>query len=222
MKTYKIILALVICSLMTIGAFSQISQNNRISQYSIDFSKSDANNLGKVSGKQYINESFASAKISNYDSSTLLRYNPYKDEMEFMRGEEIFYLNKHEGIKIKFVNENKTYIIKSVGGKLMYFVEVFKGEKVSFLIKEKVKYTPETPAANSYSSAKPATFSRSPDVFYVAFGDGPLVEFPRKKKQVIKLFQSNSIELKGYLKKNKISFKKEKDVLKMVKDANKM
>lgn len=208
--------------MISTSVFSQISQNNRISQYSIDFSKSDDNGLGKVVGKLYINEAFSPAKISNYDSTTFLRYNPYKDEMEFMKGDEIYYLNKHEGIKIQFVNENKSYVIRNSGGKLLYFVEAFKGDKVSFLIKEKVKYTPETPAANSYSSAKPATFSRSPDVFYVAFGDGSFAELPRKKKQVLKLFQSKNINLKGYLKKNKTSFKKEKDVLRMIKDINKM
>ncbi|MEQ6123803.1 hypothetical protein AAON49_06355 [Pseudotenacibaculum sp. MALMAid0570] len=222
MKTQKIILSLAAFLMITMAGFSQIPQNNRISQYSIDFSRSADNSLGPVTGKLYINEKFSLAKISNYEGSTLLRYNPYKDEMEFMKGDQIYYLDKHAGIKVLFTKSNKNYVIKNVSGKLMYFIEKFKGDKLSFLVKEKVKYTPETKASDSYSSAKPARFSRSPDSFYVEFSDGLVSELPRKKKQILKFFKTKNIDLKSYFKKNKINLKKEKDAMKLIRDINKL
>ncbi|MFD2567206.1 hypothetical protein [Pseudotenacibaculum haliotis] len=215
----KFLLSLAAFFVMTSAVFAQ---NNRISQYSIDFSRSADNSLNSVAGKLYIDEAFSQAKISNYDNSTLLRYNPYRDEMEFMKQDQIFYLDKHEGIKIKFVRANKNYVIKNVNGELKYFVEVQKGDKVSFLVKERVKYSPAAPAVDSYSSSKPARFTRSTDAFYVEFADGTVEEMPKKKKQAIKFFKKKNIDLKSYLKKNKINFKKEKDVKKLVQDLNKL
>ncbi|MEQ6123805.1 hypothetical protein AAON49_06365 [Pseudotenacibaculum sp. MALMAid0570] len=212
----KFTLSLAAFLMITMAGFSQVPQNNRISQYSIDFTRTADNSLGTVAGKLYIDEKFSQAKISNYNGATLLRYNPYKDEMEFMKQDQIFYLDKHEGINIEFVRAKKSYVIKNVNGELKYFVEAFKGNNVAFLVKERVKYSPPSPAVDSYSSSKPARFSRKTDAFYVQLENGTIAELPKKKKQAIKFFKKHNIDLKGYLKKNKINFKKEEDVAKLM------
>lgn len=207
-------------SILTIFAFlflstSVFSQQFRESQYSIDFTKTSAKNTaGKVLGNLYINEDFSLATISNYKETTPLRYNPYKDEMEFMKGSAIYYLNKHEGISVKFKDENKEYVIKKHNYELKYFVLAHKG-KISFLVKENVKFQPATQAVDSYGSSKPARYRRGKDGFYFENQHGKILTLPKKKKQLIKMFSAYNSGVKDFIKKKKINIKKQSDLVKL-------
>lgn len=201
-------------------ATSAFSQQYRESQYSIDFTKtSDKETAGKVLGNLYINPDFSVATISNYKESTPLRYNPYKDEMEFMKGGSIYYLNKHEGISVNFTEENKEYVIRKHKYELKYFVLAQKG-KISLLIKEKVKFIAATQAVDSYGSSKAARYSRSRDEFYFENQQGRVFLLPKKKKQLIKMFSSVNSGAKNFIKKNRINPKKQKDLVKLFKFLN--
>ncbi|MFY0631856.1 MAG: hypothetical protein JXR05_15945 [Flavobacteriaceae bacterium] len=212
-------------SILTFSAFlflatSVFSQNFRENQYSIDFRKSSSKETaGKVLGNLYINEDFSVATISNYDKNTPLRYNPYKDEMEFMKGDAIYYLNKHEGISVDFKSEGKVYVIRKHKYELKYFVLAQKGE-LSFLVKERVKFIAATQAVDSYGSSKAARYSRSRDEFYFANKHGKILSLPKKKKQLIKLFSGHNSGVKSFIKKNKINPKKQKDLVKLFKFLN--
>ena len=212
-------------SILTFSAFlflatSVFSQQFRENQYSIDFRKPSSNETGgKVLGNLYINSDFSIATISNYKENTPLRYNPYKDEMEFMKGDGIYYLNKHEGITVNFTNDDKTYVIKKHKYELRYFVLAYKG-KISFLVKEKVKFVAATHAVDSYGSSKPARYSRGKDEFYFENQHGKILILPKKKKQLIKMFSAYNSGVKDFIKKNKINPKKQKDLVKLFKYLN--
>ena len=139
--------------------------------------------------------------------------------MEFMKGEAIYYLNKHNGISVNFTNENKEYVIRKYKYELRYFVLAQKG-KISFLVKEKVKFIAATHAVDSYGSSKAARYSRGRDEFYFENARGKILLLPKKKKLLIKFFSAYNKGAKDFIKKNKINPKKQKDLVKLFKFLN--
>ncbi len=57
-----------------------------------------------IEGNPYIDKNFMPATISKYNSEVNLRYNASKDEMEYMKNGEVYYLNKIDGQQINFKN----------------------------------------------------------------------------------------------------------------------
>ena len=67
---------------------------------------------------------------------------------------------------------------------------------------------------------EPPKLQRTKDSFYVGFEGTEAIEIPQKKKEALKVFSKKGSSMTSYIKKNKLSFKKEGDVIQMVRYYN--
>lgn len=204
--------------LLSISGYSQIQDNNQDllqgkTLTSFDFRSNE------LVGSIYVNEEFLLAKLSNREDQYLMRYNAYQDEMEFKKSGNTFNLSKNLNYIINFQGINKTYQVynyienkETVPG---FFVVLFSGDNISFLIKEKIKFYEEVKTKTSYDKYKPPTLKRLDDKFYIGYKKSVAIELPRKEKDVLDLFGSKSAEIESYAKTNKLGFKNKEDLIQL-------
>lgn len=217
----------VFCFIVSFG-FSQTMGNFDVgSRYINDLGGRIGGRTDKsVQGSQYYDgvESFLPVKIDGYDNETpAFRYNAYRDEMEFQKEGQIYYALKKEGLRINFVRANKVYEVLNYTDKTDiitgYLVVINEGDKVSLYVKEQIKYIAERESATGYDSSKPAEYKKVDDTFFIRIEDAT-VNFPKNKKELLKMFPDKNPQISDYLKKNKISFSKESDLIELTKFLN--
>lgn len=181
--------------------------------------------LDDIEGSPYLNASFLYAFIGEDKTKPqMLRYNAYKDEMEFKKGEEIFYLDKSKYSLItfeplkKYVVSHYKYKDESING---YLVEL-EGGNFSLLKSERVNFVPERSVSRGLTESKtPAQFKIANPVFFIKLENGDVVEIPSSKNKFAKLFGSKEDVVLNYMKENKVSLSNENDLKKLVAHLNK-
>jgi len=170
--------------------------------------------LKAIQYKKYLTKDYKPARVDDYKQKAFLRYNIYDDEMEFVKGNNIYYLKKDEGRKVRF-DDNQKFVIYSLNGETRYFLAHFDG-KSKLLARQVVKFIEATKAESSYDRDEPADYKRKRDELYIALNGQELVKVPRKKKSFYALFGSKTSDIKKYMKENKLGYKKAKDLKKVV------
>ena len=85
-----------------------------------------------------------------------------------------------------------------------------------FLVKEEITLSEETVPQNGYEKFKPATFSKAKEKYYISFDGINAVKIPKKKKLFYSFFGDQKNSIKEFMKRNKLSRKKKKDLLKVI------
>lgn len=183
-----------------------------------------------IRGSVYIQKIYMPARLSLMDGTKIfkLKYNAYNDEIEIENeGQEANALNKNiDNLIITFVGDDKTYeaidYIDDEGNTSRgYFVHVNGANtKHQLLIKETIKFTDRKPAKTSYDKTKPAEFKRLSDTYFVTNGDNPAVEFPKKKKDLAKIFPDKYDNISNFMKENRIKTSREEDLIRLMNYIN--
>ena len=141
----------ILLTLLLFTPFFVLSQQRVGSGFSViygkqrlDLTKSSVPEGEEVEGKPFVVETFLPANVKGYNGSFLLRYNAYRDEMEFENENEINFLVKNDSLEIYFLNSKKHYKIlehnfnkERVKG---YLVVVSENDKISLYKKEKIVF----------------------------------------------------------------------------------
>lgn len=178
----------------------------------------------KAMGSMYYSESFLPAKISGDEEILLLRYNAHKDEMEYEQGKDLYYLIKPDNIEVSFINSGKVYKYLSyedakgsARGFLVKLVDT--GNTYSLYKREYISYIPAKDATNGYDRTRPAEFKKTDDTFYIGV-NGKLETLPKNRRALLNRFSDNKDQISQYLKKNKVSFSNETDLIDLVSFLN--
>jgi len=170
----------------------------------------------KVEGSPYISNEFFPSKLSCFSGATPpIRYNTFKEEMEFMADGKLYYLNKNENCELTINNNTYKYFINYDNKKNNGFLIIFNktnDSKYIYYKKEKVIYISEYIPNSSYGQATPARFEIDKSKYFIKIQDS-LVEFPNKKSELLKLFPNYKDQLELFLKENKIKFSEEPSLL---------
>jgi hypothetical protein len=218
MKTFFKFLALT----SSVFAYSQQTQSvNQAMGYEFLPTKSVTSN-GKtlkyedIKGSPYIDTSFKMAKIAENYEEVPIRYNNYKDEIEFKKGEDIQVLpKKAEFSKITIKSPQTTIVYLETNDELKgYFTQLVLG-KTSLLRKDKTIFKDEVLAPNSYAEGKPAEFRSQDPVYYIETGSS-YIKKPKNQKDIIGAFPNLKDKINTFVKENKIKFNKEEDLKKLV------
>jgi len=203
-----------------VSAFSLVSHAQLVNVNGIEtlLNPTDNNNvsddLKKIQHKKYLNQDYKPAHVDDFKQKAFLRYNIFDDQMEFVKGDDIYYLKKEAGRKVKF-DDSSHYEVHELNGDFNFFLVHQKG-KNSLLAKQVVKFYEGREAKTGYDKAKPADYKRRSDVLYILMNGSDLVRVPKKKKEFYKLFGSNASAIKSYMKTNKLGFKKSADLKNIV------
>lgn len=200
----------------TIGRFD-VSTNQML-----DLGRRGDKGVEDVRGTQYFEEKYSKSKVSGYDDFAYLRYNAVQDEMEFEKGGDLYYIPKVQNMTVTF-SDQKTYEylnFSDKGNELSgYLVVLSKGDKYTVYKREQIKYISAKEATNSYDSGRPAEYKKADNTFFITAGE-KAVNFPKNKKELLKMFPDQSTQISDYLKKNKVSFSKEVDLIDLTKFLN--
>ncbi len=186
--------------------------SERILTYKSISAKSDAN------GSPYINEKFEAVNINNKVYSA--RFNAFNREMEVkLMQDKIIALDNNGEFEVTFNRERKVYKTFDYTDdddkeKREFLVVVKSKDDFSLLQEETIKYNPKVEARSSYQQAKPAFFKRDSDKYYILTKD-KVAFLPQNKKELFKMFPEKSDDLKALIKKEKIRFKDQTDVIKI-------
>lgn len=175
-------------------------------------------------GSMYINDAFLPGKIDSQENTYSFRYNAYQDEMEVKFGEATYFMPLSTYYSISFVGTNKKYQVldydSDATSKKGFFVELQNGTPMTLYNKEKVKYYPEVPAKLGFSRYEPPKLQRTKNNFFIVLEGTKAISVPTKKKEALNMFTKKVSTMKSYIKKNKLSFKKEADMIQMVRYYN--
>jgi len=174
--------------------------------------------LKKIQFKKYLFQDYKPAYVDDFKERAFLRYNIHEDQMEFVKDDNIYYLKKETGRRVRFA-DNTTYEVYGLNGKPQFFL-VHVGGKNSLLARQIVRFIKAREATSGYDTGKPADYKRRKDELYMILDDKGVVKVPTKKKDFYKAFGANSASVKSYMKKNKLGYKKEKDLKKIVQYLN--
>lgn len=221
MKNTKSIV-LVIITMLTISpllAQSSVATRQRfIRDVRINEDKS-------INGTPYINEKFVPARVTINDEEKIynIRYNAYLDIIEIQdQNLKTFSINKSvENLTVTLLDNGQILeLIKYLEGytiKESYFAHISPTtSNVKLLKQSNVKLIPAKPSFNGYDKARPASYARTSDQYYIKVGDNLAVLTSKKKKEIAKLMPEHKNEVLKFVKENKIKMTKEEDLLQLV------
>jgi hypothetical protein len=218
-RSYFILFLIFLLSKM----YSQSTNSNPINQTRI-LSIREAKftlNYNDVEGSAYYTKDFiksvAYLKDGNY-ASIPLRYDIFRDEIEFQRDNRIFWLKKSD---VNFVRYGSEMLILthsvSDTSQLGYFFLNGTGN-YKLLCKKTIGFYPEVPP-KGYGETVPAKFKREPDEFYIQSEGKPAFKI-RSKNDLLAIFASNKPAL-DYIKKEKIRITRTQDLQNLIDYLNK-
>lgn len=206
--------------IVSVGFSQTIGRYDMSSNMLIDLGNRSSPAAINVQGSQYFNETYLPSKVSGYENETIsLRYNAVQDEMEFQKAGQLFNIPKTQNMTITHITNQKMYEYTNymdnenkVSG---YLVVVDKGGQYSLYKREQIKYIPAKEALSSYDKDRPAEYRKANDTYFIKTGD-VIENFPKNRKELLRKFSNKKTQLSDFIKKNKISFSQEGDLIKLV------
>lgn len=214
----KILLSLL--SVSSILTFSQqtLSINQVTGSQAVFNAGSDSKSFKyeDISGSPYFDKKFHEAKIADNYEKISVRYNSYKDEVEFQKDGSPLVLPKEAKFsRIEITSPKQTLVLLETSDELNgYFFELVNG-KISLYKKIKTKFIDYIPAPNGYTTDKPASFKTLDPIYYIKTEKG-FIKKPKNQKDIIEQFPDKKEALTAFFKSNKIKFDKEEDLIKLV------
>lgn len=171
--------------------------------------------LKAIQFKKYLTKDYKPAHVDDFKEKAFLRYNIHEDEMEFVKGDNIYYLKKDVGRKVRFDSTKEEYVVYNFEGEPHFFLAHVEG-KNKLLARQVVKFVEERKAETAYDRDKPADYKRKKDELYIVLEGQDFTKVPRKKKEFYALFGSKTSDVKAFIKKNKLGYKKAEDLKKIL------
>jgi hypothetical protein len=167
-----------------------------------------------IAGSPYMDDKYKDGTIyyGDKNQSAPIRYNAYQDLIEYQQNGKALVLDANPAIK-KVTVGSETFVPLSPTGnakKLGYFAVLDTG-KLTLYSKKKIVFLPAKKGGKLDGSDQPAEFKKSPDMYYYQIGNGELKEVDNIKSLIASLPDKQD-ELNQFVKKEKISAKKEKDL----------
>jgi hypothetical protein len=210
-------LKVIIFSLSTV--FFYYSNAQILDFSSEELRRSSITNVEETKGSPYVNENFMPLRIKGYDQIFSGRFNAYNGEMEVKVEDKTIVLDIQKPYEVTFTSTNTTYKIFNYTNadgnrKNKFLAIVSESPEFSLLKEESIKYEEAAPAKSSYQPAKPASFKKENDSYYLAWKD-KIIYLPSRRKDFVALFPEKDNKINDFIKSNKISLSKEEDLLKI-------
>jgi hypothetical protein len=181
----------------------------------------------KIEGSPYLDDKYVEGEILFGESNKLahtkvpVRYNVYQDLMEYQQNGKALALDPSKKIKKVHLGE-LTFIVEKyeLDGKTKYgFLSVLDSGKVTLLSKKMMKFQQPLKGRALDGGDLPAKYSKLSDAYFYKIGEGELKQVGNLK-ELISTFPDKQEELKQYAKQEKISPKKEEELLKLIRYYN--
>jgi hypothetical protein len=227
MKTLKTFI-LILLILNTLTFFAQNKGVNN--KYEV----LDPNHAGKIfrnpiqkaekpSGSPYKLNTFTQAKVANVDQKAFMRYNIFKDEFEFLNAKkDTLILDKLEDFNTISFNDigNKYELLNYSNSKnnsiYGYLIPIYEKDGFTLYKKENINFYEGKVAKTTLERSMPSKFVQSENTYFFKNKQQFTTELPSSKKNLNKLFPDKKEAIDTYFKENKLGFKDENDLKKIL------
>ncbi len=225
MKKYNLLMILLL--LFATGALSAQEWEQSLNDlrdltrfYNRDFNNLEVkNSYASIEGSPFLYKDFRKGEVALKNGKLFrgeFRYDKYADQVEFRVKQGIYWVAEPDQIDyIKIDSIHLIYVTKEPEhpDKGSYY-EVLVSGKCYLLLKEGViLQSAEQP--KPYTDAKPAKFIERKKLYYLLNDQNNPVRI-NNKKIIPQVLSEKSSEISAFIKKNKLSFKKEKDLIRIV------
>jgi hypothetical protein len=213
----RLIAGIIFFFLFTSVAEAQVSVDVSELQNFLDINNPKTN---EVQGTPYLNFEYETGTILS-DADILyknvpLRYNCFKDMLEFKRNDKAYYAYPKETVK-KAEFGGKVFVYKAFekDGHIdkAYFEELVKG-KAALYSRYLVNFHEATPS-NGIIDAVPARYGDLLEIRYISIDSLPAIKIENKKK-LVEIFGDKKNEIDALISRQKLSVKKKDDLLKII------
>lgn len=176
-----------------------------------------------VKGTPYLDEAFVDGTIlfANNKRQAPIRYNAYKDLIEFTVGGQARVLDPSSTIKRVNFGET-TFVVEKYKDdgvtKYGYFTMLDSG-KAALYCKKSVRFLPAMKGRAIDGTDQPAEYKRLPDNFFFKVAGGEMTEI-KNMKGLIAAFPDKQDELKTFAKEEKISPRNQAELTKLIQYYN--
>jgi hypothetical protein len=182
-----------------------------------------ATKIADIKGTPYVEADFTPGVIyyANKKLEVPIRYNAFQDLIEYQQSGRALVLDPSETIKkvcfgtLKFVPQK----FELKGKPKLGYLAMLDSGKVILYSRKQVTFLPMRKGGALDGSDQPAEFKWSADTFYYKIGEGELQEV-ESIKSMIAGFPDKQDELTQFAKKEKISPRKEKEIIQFVQYYN--
>ncbi len=187
----------------------------------IKFNKISGDHSKNYEGSPYLDKKFYIGEIITEDnhkySDIPLRYNNYKDVIEFERDGVAFEIPTDFPIS-KIVFNGLIYYrnkyIENNNSNIGYFELVNEG-KINLYQRKKIRLQ-DAKEATAHHGPIPPTFKVQPISFFMKIkGEVDLIKF-KNKKEFVKILSDKKLEVESYMKKNKLKTNNSEDLIKII------
>ncbi|WP_306743115.1 hypothetical protein [Marinifilum sp. D714] len=184
----------------------------------------EENTSTQFNGSPYVNDRFSKGSLVTKDSllysGLLLRYNNYKDIMEFQKNNTAFEIS-HQFPLLQIMFDGKIYerFTYQDSNELTtgFFLQLFKGN-FSLYSKEKVVLKSGRPA-KGYQTRTLPTFQKTSIQLYIKDSNDKLTRI-NNKKDLLNLFPLNRNKVSEFIKSNHLKTNNQSDLIKILDFCN--
>ncbi len=175
----------------------------------------------QVEGSEYFNEEFMEGDIFTSDKERFtgvpMRFNAYHGEVEVMMPDKTIWTLTNTGGIVKIILNSSTLVhrrfITDSGEASGFLVLVYNGKNV--LYRRDYKVFLEGKPSNGIVNEIPSKIVSRPAEYYIDTGNG-LPRFFKTSRDIAEIVGTHSQEINSFTKKEKINFKKEEDLVKLL------
>ncbi|WP_271765868.1 hypothetical protein [Aquimarina algiphila] len=189
--------------------------SSAISPYSTTMIVRNAPIDNSIRGHQYYEEynSLATVYIDKKRArKCLVRYNAFKDEIEVTENDKAFNMLKIDDIEVAL--DGYAYKLYDYEGGKQFFI-VFNEGRYSLGIKAQKKIKAGKQASTGYETSTPSRYIEVNKYCIIDNEKGEIKNVKLKKKEILKVLNKKT-EIEKFASSKKLSFKKEKDLIKII------
>ncbi len=178
----------------------------------------------EIQGTPYLEDKFSPGRVMMRDSSfatdIALRYNAFSDNLEFRKGDDLYNIDPRTIVKrAEFGGRIFECLSFYENGKINNGnFEVLTKGKAALLARYTIKFM-EKEKRKAFDDPKPDRYTEVQKFYFIAIGDAPAQKFVNKKG-LLELFGVQSQEMETFISKNKLSIRKDDDLIKIVAHYN--
>lgn len=169
------------------------------------------------SGTPYLFESFKPATIfikdKKYDVN--IKLNSYEQQFEILQDGKIRVISSSPNMRV--ILEDYSFVCIPINDKIIPVIKLVDGQTSLYKFFTS-NYTPSKPATSSYDKPRLANYTLESS-YVLQFPNEEHVAFKLNKKNVQRLFSQHAAVL-SYIKKNKLKFRKESELIDFVQSIN--
>lgn len=226
----RVLLIAIFCLAAASAAKAQTQQELTLNDF---YKEYRANQLSRgmfdrtemIAGTPYDQTEFTEGKVFTTTNQTYtgvpLRFNIYTDEMEFIAEDGNVLAMAHPEIirSVEIGEAQYMYTPYTAGNRILRgFFRIPESGRVSLLVKPKVALRQAEPP-QPYKEAKPPTYLRMGDEYFLKAGQDAAIKVGGKK-EVLLIMKDKESEMDTWLKRNKIKFNREEDLVRLVAHYN--